>query len=88
MQAEMMAATAPPDAPKFDAQVEPLYVNRSDIAGFKTLPGYSEPAWVKTFVDAGKLPPVAERLSRELMVYNTTNMAAGNGDDGRCRASR
>ncbi len=79
MQAEMMAATAPPDAPKFDAQVEPVFVNRSDIAEFKALPAYSEPAWVKAFVDAGKLPPVAERLPKEPMVYKTANMPDGNG---------
>jgi peptide/nickel transport system substrate-binding protein len=31
-------------------------VSRADIFEFKALPAYSEPAWVKAFVDAGKLP--------------------------------
>ena len=57
VQAEMAAPTAPPEAPKFDAQGEPVFVNRSDIFEYKALPAYSEPAWVTDFVDAGKLPP-------------------------------
>ena len=32
VKAEMMAPTAPPEAPKFDAQGEPIYVNRADVA--------------------------------------------------------
>ena len=77
--ADVMAPTTPPDAPKFDAQGQPVFVNRSDIAEFKVLPAYNEPAWVKAFVDAGKLPPVAERLPKEPMVYKTANMPDGNG---------
>ncbi len=77
--AEMMAPTAPPEAPKFDAQGEPIFVNRSDIADYMALPAYSEPAWVTEFVNAGKLPPVAERLPKEPMVYKTANMPDGNG---------
>ena len=77
--AEMAAPTAPPEAPKFDAQTEPVYVNRSDIFEYKALPAYSEPAWVTAFVDAGKLPPVAERLPKEPLVYKTANMPDGPG---------
>ena len=77
--AEVMAPTTPPDAPKFDAQGEPVFVNRADIAEFKALPAYNEPAWVKAFVDAGKLPPVAERLPKEPLVYKTANMPDGIG---------
>jgi len=77
--ADVMAPTTPPDAPKFDAQGEPVFVNRSDIAEFKALPAYNEPAWVKAFVDAGKLPPVAERLPKEPMVYKTANEPDGTG---------
>ncbi len=79
LQAEVMATTAPPEAPKFDAQGEPVFVNRSDIFEYKALPSYSEPAWVTAFVDAGKLPPVAERLPKEPLVYKTANMPDGNG---------
>ena len=77
--AQMMAPTTPPDAPKFDAQGEPIFVNRSDIFEYKALPAYAEPAYVKVFVDAGKLPPVAERLPKEPLVYKTANMPDGNG---------
>lgn len=77
--AEMAAPTAPPEAPKFDAQTEPVYVARSDIFEYKALPSYSEPAWVTAFVDAGKLPPVAERLPKEPLVYKAANMPDGPG---------
>ncbi len=79
VQAEMAAPTAPPEPPKFEAQTEPVYVNRSDIFEFKALPAYSEPAWVTAFVDAGKLPPVAERLPKEPLVYKAANMPDGPG---------
>ena len=79
VRAEMMAPTTPPDAPKFDAQGEPVYVNRADIYEYKALPAYSEPAWVKAFVDAGKLPPVAERLPKEPLVFKTANEPDGTG---------
>jgi peptide/nickel transport system substrate-binding protein len=79
VEAEMAAPTTPPDAPKFDAQGEPVFVNRADIADFMALPAYSEPAWVTAFVDAGKLPPLAERLPKEPMVFKTGNMPDGPG---------
>ena len=79
VRAEMAAPTAPPDPPKFDAQGEPIYVNRTDIQDFMALPAYSEPAWVTAFVDAGKLPPLAERLPKEPLVYKTANMPDGPG---------
>ena len=79
VRADMMAPTTPPDAPKFDAQGEPVYVNRADIYEYKALPAYSEPAWVTAFVDAGKLPPVAERLPKEPLVFKTANEPDGTG---------
>ena len=79
LQAEMMAPTTVPDAPTFDAQGSPTFVNRSDIYDYRALPAYSEPAWVTEFVTAGKLPPLAERLPKEPLVYKTANMVDGNG---------
>jgi peptide/nickel transport system substrate-binding protein len=79
LRAEVMAPTTPPDAPKFDAQGEPVFVNRADIYDYRALPAYSEPAWVKAFVDAGKLPPVAERLPKDPLVYKTANEPDGTG---------
>ncbi len=74
-----VAPTTPPDPPKFDAQGEPIFVNRADIYEYKALPSYSEPEWVDAFVKAGKLPPVAERLPKEPLVYKTANEPDGTG---------
>lgn len=78
-QAQTVAPTTPPDPPKFDAQQVPTFVGISDIQEFKALPEYKEPEYVKAFVDAGKLPPVAERLPKEPLVYKTGNMPDGVG---------
>ena len=79
VQADMVAPTTPPDAPKFDAQGEPVFVNRADIYEFKALPAYNEPEWVKAFEAAGKLPPLADRLPKEPLVYKTANEPDGTG---------
>ncbi len=77
--ADAHGPVAVPDAPVFDAQGAPTFVNRSDIYDYMALPAYSEPAYVTAFVTAGKLPPVAERLPKEPLVYKTANMVDGNG---------
>jgi peptide/nickel transport system substrate-binding protein len=69
-----------PDPPAFAAQSAPNFVSINEILEYKALPEYHEPDWVTTqFVDAGKLPPVAERLPKEPMVYKTGNMPDGQG---------
>ena len=69
-----------PDPPAFAAQSEPTFVSISDILEYKALPEYHEPDWVTSkYVDAGTLPPVAERLPKEPMVYKTANMPDGVG---------
>lgn len=73
------APTTPPAPPKFDAQQTPTFVGIKDILEFKALPEYHEADFVKAFVDAGKLPPVGERLPKEPMVYKTGNMPDGLG---------
>jgi len=78
-QAQTVAPTTPPDPPKFDAQQVPTFVGIADIQEFKALPEYHEPDYVKAFVDAGTLPPVAERLPKEPLVYKTGNMPDGVG---------
>ena len=77
--AEMVAPTTPPPAPAFDAQGEPVFVNRADIYTYRALEGYSEPEYMDAFVAAGTLPPVAERLPAEPLVYSTANMPDGVG---------
>ncbi|HTO27457.1 MAG TPA: ABC transporter substrate-binding protein [Devosia sp.] len=69
-----------PEPPEFSAQSEPIFVSVSDILEYKALPEYHEPDWVTTkYVEAGTLPPVAERLPKEPMVYKTGNMPDGIG---------
>ncbi|WP_137152821.1 ABC transporter substrate-binding protein [Devosia sp. FKR38] len=69
-----------PEPPAFAAQSEPNFVSISDMLEYKALPEYHEPEWVtKNFVDTGKLPPVAERLPKEPLVYKTANMPDGVG---------
>ncbi len=77
--AQIVEPTAPPPAPEFPAQGEPVFVNRSDIYTYRALDAYAEPAFVTAFVDAGQLPPVAERLPTEPLVYETANMPDGAG---------
>jgi len=79
VRADVAAPTTPPDAPKFDAQGTPVFVNRSDIYEYKALAAYSEPEWVKAFEAAGKLPPLADRLPKEPLVYKTANAPDGTG---------
>ena len=53
---------------------------RDSILEFKALPEYHEPDWVtEKFVKTGKLPPVAERLPKEPLVFKTGNMPDGIG---------
>jgi peptide/nickel transport system substrate-binding protein len=72
----------PPEAPKFDAQGEPVFVDRAEIYTYRALPSYAEPDWVTKFVEAGKLPPVAERLPKEPLVFEVANMPDGAGAYG------
>ena len=80
--AQMLEPTTPPAAPVFDAQGEPVFVNRADIFEYRALASYSEPAYVAAFVAAGLLPPVEERLPKEPLVYSAANMPDGVGTYG------
>jgi peptide/nickel transport system substrate-binding protein len=78
--AQLAEPTTPPDPPKFDAQGTPNFVSIKDIFEYKALPAYHEPQWVTDqFVTTGKLPPVAERLPKEPLVYSASNMPDGLG---------
>jgi peptide/nickel transport system substrate-binding protein len=79
-EAQMLEPTTPPDPPKFDAQGTPNFVGVKDMFEFRALPEYHEPAWVtEKFVKTGRLPPVAERLPKEPLVYKASNMPDGIG---------
>jgi peptide/nickel transport system substrate-binding protein len=72
--------TTPPAPPEFSAQGTPTFVGVADILEYRALPEYHEPDWVTAnFVDAGLLPPVAERLPAEPLVYKAGNMVDGIG---------
>ncbi len=77
--AEVVGPTAPPPAPAFSAQTEPVFLNRDQLATYKALDSYSEPAFIAEMVAAGMLPPVEERLPREPMVYMEGAMPDGIG---------
>lgn len=81
--AQMVEPQPVPEPPAFGGQGEPVFVDRSDIYDYQALDSYSEPAWVtEKYVDTGKLPPVAERLPKEPLVYKTSNMPDGAGTYG------
>lgn len=72
--------TVVPEAQPFPGQGKITYVPRNSIEEFKALSKYSEPEWVtKNFVETGKLPPLAERLPKEPLVFKTGNMPDGVG---------
>ncbi|WP_376743324.1 ABC transporter substrate-binding protein [Ensifer canadensis] len=80
LQAAASEPTVVPEQPPFPAQGKITFVPRDSIAEFKALPEYKEPTWVtEKYVKAGKLPPVAERLPKEPMVFKTGNMPDGVG---------
>ncbi len=74
--------TTPPDAPVFEAQGEPVFKNRNEVYTYRALDSYSEPEWVTKFVEAGKLPPLAERLPAEPLVFEAGAMPDGIGAYG------
>ncbi|WP_423068221.1 ABC transporter substrate-binding protein [Devosia sp. CN2-171] len=79
-QAQTVMPTTPPEAPNFDAQGQVSFVGVKDIYEYKALPEYHEPAYItENFVNKGTLPPVAERLPKEPLVFKTSNMPDGNG---------
>ena len=75
----MVEPTTPPPAPEFAAQGEPVFVNRDEIYTYRALPEYHEPAFVTPSWRPGTLPPVAERLPAEPLVYEVANMPDGVG---------
>lgn len=82
LSAQIVEATSVPPAPVFDAQGEPVFINRSDLFEYRALDSYSEPDYVAEFVAAGLLPPVAERLPAEPLVYSSAAMPDGPGTYG------
>ncbi len=69
-----------PEPPEIDLGGVPVErVAIEDMAVYKALPEYHEPEWVTALVDAGELPPVAERLPKEPKVILAGAMTDGIG---------
>jgi len=69
-----------PDPPALDlggVAVKRMPIN--EIVTYKALPAYHEPEWVTKLVDAGQLPPVADRLPKEPKVILKAGMSDGIG---------
>jgi peptide/nickel transport system substrate-binding protein len=86
-EAPKAAAIKPPipysDAPPLDvggADAKKLPINQ--IVTYKSLPAYSQPAWMDKLVADGKIPPVAERLPKEPQVVLSSGMKDGPGEYG------
>lgn len=72
-----------PDPPAIDlggASAQKLPINQ--IVGYKAMDSYSEPEWITKVVEAGKLPPVKDRLPKEPQVYLSGAMKDGPGEYG------
>jgi len=73
-------AIAVPEAPELDlggTAVERMPI--SEMVVYKALDAYSEPAWVTALVEAGELPPVADRLPKEPKVVLAAGLSDGIG---------
>ena len=69
-----------PDPPALDlGGVAVKRMPIDEIVTYKALPAYHEPEWVTKLVDAGKLPPVADRLPKEPKVILKAGMSDGIG---------
>jgi peptide/nickel transport system substrate-binding protein len=79
LSAHAFETTTPPVPPEFPAEAKVTYVPRDSIVEFRALDSYSQPDWVKAFEEAGKLPPLKDRLPEEPLVFKTGNMPDGIG---------
>ena len=78
--AQSVEPTVVPDPPAFSAKGEITFVDANDIYEFGTLPEMHEPDWVTAnFVDTGKLPPLAERVPKEVLIFKSGTMSDGVG---------
>ncbi|MGI9505140.1 MAG: ABC transporter substrate-binding protein, partial [Geminicoccaceae bacterium] len=57
-------------------------IGRDDLYDYRALGSYSEASFLEDLVEAGDLPPVAERLPNEPIVFKTEAMPDGIGSHG------
>ena len=72
--------TLPPDKSMSGIEVE--LVGRDDLYSYKSCDSYNEAPLTAAYVEAGKLPPVAERLPKTPMMMSKAQMVDGIGDYG------
>ncbi len=79
---ELAAPAEYPEPRLMEGMREPKIFPVSDIVEFKALDEYCEPEWVTKLVEAGKLPPVEERLPKEPAIYKEGFYSDGVGQYG------
>ena len=72
--------TLPPD--KSMSGIDFELVGRDDLYTYKSCDSYNEAPLTAAYVEAGKLPPVAERLPKTPMMMSKAQMVDGIGDYG------
>ena len=80
MSSTTSAATLPPDKSMSGMDIE--LVGRDDLYIYKSCDSYNEAPLTKSYVDAGKLPPVEERLPKIPMMMKKDQMIDGIGEYG------
>ena len=80
MSSTTSAATLPADKSMSGMDIE--LVGRDDLYIYKSCDSYNEAPLTKSYVDAGKLPPVEERLPKIPMMMKKDQMIDGIGEYG------
>ncbi len=82
-QAQALKGPAPlPAPPQFDAMSQPQFLDRDAFYTYRALDAYNEPDWVAAKAAAGEIPPVADRLPPEPLVFLEAAMPDGIGEYG------
>jgi peptide/nickel transport system substrate-binding protein len=71
-----------PEGQVLEGSREPVTFAVDQMIEHKAFDQYCEPEWVTALVDAGELPPVAERLPAEPFVWKSDMMSDGVGQYG------
>lgn len=77
-----IASADPMPAEKSLSGVQYDLIGRDDLYTYQSLPSYNQAPFLDDLVAAGKLPPVAERLPKEPVVFKTGAMVDGMGEYG------
>ena len=81
-QAQIVEPVPYPEAPELKQKQEVEYFSPTQVWDYKALDQYRDPLFVAEQVKKGLLPPVAERLPEEPLVFQTQAMPDGPGEYG------